>query len=182
MGNQRHTKMMKAFVLLTLVACANAGAITSWTSGLRKGTSLATGAPKALAGDIEFKFTPATAVTTNTGGGVTGTVKITASAAIWTNTGTTSCTCDSTGGAQTCTAAVTAASSANTILTVTMADSKTLAGGALATITCSNNLANLGAAGDITFDIETSTDTTPLTGQTGYTINNGKATWTSAVP
>merc|ERR1719263_2290892 len=105
---------MKAFVLLTLVACANAGEITSWTSGLRKGTSLATGAPKALAGNIEFKFTPATVVTA-------GTVKITSSVKIWTAAANTACTCDSTGGDQTCTAAVTASSGSTfDILTVTL--------------------------------------------------------------
>merc|ERR1719183_1520435 len=78
----------------------------------------------------------------------------------------------------TCTAAATGT---GTILTVTMATGKSLTADALATITCTDNLANLATAAAVTFAVESEADTDAATGLTGYTVNNGKATWTSAV-
>merc|ERR1719183_2882481 len=105
---------MKAFVLLALVGCASAGAgdKVAWTSGLRKGTSLALGAPMALAGAIEFKVTPVTVVP------AAGTIKFTASQKTWENDAAVACSCQSGATAMTCTAAATGT---GTILTVTMA-------------------------------------------------------------
>merc|ERR1711871_1107932 len=113
----------------------------------------------ALAGAIEFKFTPATA-------GTAGTVTIeqtAPAAAIWAaqttgGAGVTTCACTSTGGDQTCTGSV---DSTKKILTVTLASGKTLAAGVVATITCSTNLADLGAAGTaVVFKAKTSEDDT----------------------
>ena len=42
-----------------------------------------------------------------------------------------------------------------------------------ATLTCSDNIAVNGAVGNVAFDIVSTQDSTPLTGQTGYTVTAG---------
>merc|ERR1711991_1126026 len=57
------------------------------------------------------------------------------------------------------------------------------ASGAIATgefvLTCTDNIANNGAAGAVTFDIVSTKDTSALTGQTGYTITAAPAPTTT---
>ena len=52
-----------------------------------------------------------------------------------------------------------------------------LAAGAIAagsaTLTCSDNIAVNGAVGNVAFDIVSTQDSTPLTGQTGYNVTAG---------
>ena len=125
----------------------------TWTSATR--TSTVTGVD---GGDLVVSFTPSTAVPQN------GTVTITPSANLFTADAATTCTATSDGN----NVAVTSAATVGAILTVTMGAEL---GTSAAVITCTDNLAVNGAQGDeITFAIETSTDTTPLTGQTGYTV------------
>merc|ERR1711916_332311 len=72
--------------------------------------------------------------------------------------------------------------------TTTTSDSilQLTASGAIATgafvLTCTDNIANNGAAAAVTFDIVSTKDTSALTGQTGYTITPAatQLTWASA--
>jgi len=124
----------------------------------------ATSVVSALAGgDLVVTFTPNTAVAS------AGIVTITPSSNIFTADAATTCTATSGGKAAT----VTSSATVGAVLKVTMGAA--LTPGYAAVITCTTNLANNGAAGAITFAIETSTDTVGLTAQTGYTITAASA-------
>ena len=108
----------------------------------------------------------------------TDTIKITASRSIWQNSGTaTTCTVSADGGGTTPT--VTAATTTTRILVVTATAGGISTGECV--ITCTDNLAPNGAIGAVTFDIVSTQDSTPLTGNAGYTITEDLSmTWTSA--
>jgi hypothetical protein len=160
-----------ALVALALVASANAAQL-AWGSAARKGTSLALGAPMALAGSIEFKVTPTTKVPNN------GWIQFTASQKTWTNDGVTACTCVNADGDANCAGAV--SGGGGLVLKVTVAADKELAATKEVTITCTDNLANLATAAAVTFNVIGSADTDTRDGNAGYTVNAGTATWTSA--
>jgi hypothetical protein len=131
----------------------------TWGS-VTRATSLVTAV---AGGDLAVTFTPNTAVA------AAGIVTITPSSNIFTADAATTCTATSGGKAAT----VTSSATVGAVLKVTMGAA--LTPGYAAVITCTTNLANNGAAGAITFAIETSTDTVGLTAQTGYTITAAAA-------
>ena len=96
----------------------------------------------------------------------TDTLDITASQAIWSGTGATTCTATAAGSAN---SAFTTATTSTSILRVSTA---VIATGTFV-LACTNNIAVSDAAGAVTFDIVSTKDTTALTGQTGYTITAG---------
>jgi len=158
-----------ALVALALVASANAGAVTSFASVTRTGT-LATGATMAQAGNMVITFRPATALVD------TDDIVMTSTNAVFAADGDVGCTVKSNNADVTVTSAL--ASGTNKILTVKV-------GAALskdhdAVITCTKNFAALGAAGAETFKIKTTKDATDENCAAPYTVNDGKATWTSA--
>merc|ERR1711959_756283 len=131
----------------------------TWGS-VTRATSLVTAV---AGGDLAVTFTPNTAVA------AAGIVTITPSSNIFTADAATTCTATSGGKAAT----VTSSATVGAVLKVTMGAA--LTPGYAAVITCTTNLANNGAAGAITFAIETGTDTVGLTAQTGYTITAAPA-------
>jgi hypothetical protein len=159
-----------ALVALALVASANAGTVASFASATRTGT-LATGATMAQAGNIVFVFRPTTALVD------TNDIIITSTRAMWAADGDAGCTVDQ-GGAKTVTSAL-VSGGAGKVLTVKVGAA--VANDADVTITCTKNLAALGAAGAETFNLKTSnTDTTDKVCAAPFTVNAGTATWTSA--
>jgi hypothetical protein len=100
-----------------------------------------------------------------------GTIKLTASHAIW-NT-TTTCTITTTSTLTGASAAVTVTSAAITgtqkILTVTIEGTQLPTVGKQLTMECNNLVSNPTAGTAVTFSVETSGDTIAITGQTGYT-------------
>merc|ERR1719506_485370 len=124
--------------------------------------------------DLTFTFTPTTAIA------ATGTATITASEALYTAAdATTTCATTVTGGGTAPTSTTTVASSGtgvtgNNVLVLTFVGHGVDAG-SVATVVCSANLAVNGAAGAVTFDIQTDDASgtaldSALTTQTGYTI------------
>jgi len=142
------------------------GGSVTWTRATRATSTVAGQA----GGDFEVEFTPTTTVPTS------GTVKISPSVNMFASDAATTCTATS----ASYTKAVTSAATVGSDLTVTMG--APLYAGHPAKITCSDNLAVNPSAVAITFSIETSEDTTALTGQTGYTTAAGNSiTWISAL-
>jgi len=159
-----------ALVALALVASANAGAVTSFASVTRAGT-LATGATMAQAGNMVITFRPATALVNNDD------IEFTSTRAVFAADGDTGCTIKSNGADVTVTSADVSGGAGKVL--------KVKVGAALskdhdAVITCTKNFAALGAAGAETFNLKTTKDTTDKVCAAPYTVNNGKATWTSA--
>merc|ERR1719460_30486 len=143
--------------------------VTAFTAA--RATSLVTGV---AGGDLTFTFTPTTAIA------ATGTATITASEALYTAAdATTTCATTVTGGGTAPTSTTTVASSGtgvtgNNVLVLTFVGNGVNAG-SVATVVCSANLAVNGAAGAVTFDIQTDDASgtaldSALTTQTGYTI------------
>merc|ERR1712072_186634 len=141
----------------------------TWTSAAPATTPAVTGA---ATGNMVFTFGITTALAN------TNTITITASQNIWaTGTPTVSCTLTENGGTPNSNFGAVATS--QTVLTVTATNA--IATGA-AVLTCSDNTIVNGATGAVTFDIVSTTDSTALTGQTGYTITAAPTTTTTAAP
>ena len=118
-----------------------------------------------------MKFTPSNALVAGES------ITITPSRTIWTGNGATTCIVKSGGYSKpVATAAVSGA-----VLTVTLGTGAMVYVDIPAEVTCSSNLAVNGVAGAITFALQTTTDSTALSGQTGYTVvASDSVTWGSA--
>ena len=114
-------------------------------------------------GDLIFNFGITTALV------ATDTITITASQATWAAGSDTSITCTLTISGVSNTNFATKATSVS-VLALTASDA--IAAGS-ATLTCSDNIAVNGAVGNVAFDIVSTQDSTPLTGQTGYNVTAG---------
>merc|ERR1711966_161307 len=184
MGELSQLKMMKFVLALAMLASASATTVT-WGSAARSIT-LATGASNTAAGNLVVKFT------TSSGGAMTqaadNTITITSSAAVFGDDGALSGACTlAVADATTPPAVATSAISggAGKVLTITLANAAgtdSIDASKEVTVTCAaaGLVANPAADTAFTFIIATKADATATSAQTGYTINDGKATWGSA--
>jgi len=142
----------------TQVTWISAALTTSYVSG-------------AATGDLTVKFAPSNAL------GAGESITITPSRTVWSGDGATTCVLKSGGH----TKLVATATVSGAVLTLTLGIDAMVYIDIPAEVTCSSNLAVNGAAGAVTFAIQTTTDSTALSGQTGYTVvASDSVTWGSA--